>query len=241
MSAGDHSPVIAMRWYRRAWLWVAAGIVLFLVALGVAVLAADDAETVGSSPVVMVALALFALPVLAFLVAGLVTQRPRARGALLSFAAVFFFLGVYWVWVYNGYLESEALDGCLPILTPEGDEGLLDPELCEATTDGALQSWQRTTWLVFALFWVAPVVTLLVVRNKIRQGDTAPANTPLVMMGAGWALLAVGAYMAVGAILDDGLLGRALLWWVVPGVLGVLLIATGRSKHSDQKTQPPQT
>lgn len=51
------------------------------------------------------------------------------------------------------------------------------------------------------------------------------------MMGAGWALLALGAYMAVVAYLDDDLLGRALLWWVVPGVSGVLLIARGRSRH----------
>lgn len=70
MAAEDHLPGVAIRWYRRAWLWVAAGIVLFLVALGVAVIAADDYETVGSSPVMMAALTVFALPVLGFLTAG---------------------------------------------------------------------------------------------------------------------------------------------------------------------------
>ena len=240
MVAQDHVVGVVGRWYQRAWLWGVVGIAFFLVALGVAVFAADDYETPGSSPVVMTAFAVFAIPVLAVFMAALVSQRPRARGALLALTAVFLFLGAYGGWGYNAYLESETLDGCLPILTPDGEEALLDAELCEASEDGTLQSWQRTTRLVFALFWVAPVAALLFLGKRLRPQGVTTSNTSLQAVGAGWVLLAIGVYMAAISYLDDSF-ADALLWWVLPGVLGVLLIAWGRSRGSGQKSHPPRT
>ena len=166
----------------------------------------------------------------------LTARRGWIRGVLSISTILVLFLASWAVWNFLQAVEYDAAEACVLVETPEGEVVQLDPELCRAGEDGSIKTLQQTSWIMFAVFWVAPLFALYFLRKRFQPDDVRAGDTAHIAEVAGWLLLTFGGLALVGAFfLPNFGVGEAL-WSTflvgVPTVSGVLLIRWGRRRRA---------
>lgn len=237
MTESDQTPLDSrLRWYQRTWLWVVVAFAAVPLTWAWFILGAVFDVNIFR---LLGLVSPFLIPV-GLWMGALVARRGWARGILSTAAVILLFLSAWAVWNYNQSLESEVFEACQTIETPEGELVELDPELCETLFDGSLEALQRTVWIVFAVFWVAPFFALYFLRKRFQPDDRGAGNTAHIAEVVGWLLLTLGGLFLVLILtaaasnqslgVGEALVGALLVG--VPTVSGVLLMRWGRRRRA---------
>ena len=241
MVAENRPARVGRRWYQRTWLWVV--VAFAAIPLTVVWFILGAVLDVNNVIFGLLGLMILVLIPMGLWMSALVAQRGWARGILSIAAVILLFLSAWAVWNYVKSVEAGAQAGCEIMTTANGETVQVDPELCASADDGSIEALQRTAWIMFAVFWVAPLFVLYFLRRRFRPDDVATGGTH-VAEAAGWVLVTLGGLFLVLILftaditnsITDTLLSIAL-YVGVPTVSGILLVRWGRRRHAPTADQ----
>ena len=175
MTANDGSHRAQPRLYRRTWLWVALAAAALPIAYAVGL---GDDLAVQARFLSVVAVAVMGLLPVGLWMGALVSPTRWVRGFLAILTVIALALLLWATWNTLRSIEDEMHAGCLLVETDEGDVVQTDPDLCERVD--TFDMLERNTWILVALFWVAPLFVLYALRRHFEPAEPASKQEAVV-------------------------------------------------------------